>query len=386
MTDMIGSYFPVPKPRCLAQREVVPYLLRHKLISLESIVQGDLAVVDSSRRNHNFKVINGNGPSYLLKQGVDPGRIATVAREGTVYQLLFSDAGNDGVHRYLPHFYGYDAEEHILILEFLRNAQDLRGYYVRRGPFFTAPAVALGNALGILHHTRQIGGKRVEDIQGLAHKLPSVLSLHHPNLSIFRDISNANLQIIHMIQQFPEFCELLDSLRREWRTQTLIHFDIRWDNCLVSAHSATRRKIELKLVDWELAGVGDPCWDVGSVFNDYLSCWLLSIPITGETPPDRFPELARYPLHKMQPALRSFWRSYVRRMELDTAASEEWLLRAVKYAAARLVQTAFEHMQMAVQRTSDVVCLLQISLNMLRRPQEAMVHLLGIPLQEMSRP
>jgi hypothetical protein len=39
-------------------------------------------------------------------------------------------------------------------------------------------------------------------------------------------------------------------------------------------------------------------------------------------------------------------------------------------------------MQMAMELSGNVVCLLQLSLNMLRRPQEAMVHLLGIPLRE----
>lgn len=107
---------------------------------------------------------------------------------------------------------------------------------------------------------------------------------------------------------------------------------------------------------------------------------MLSIPITGEAPPDRFVELARYPLERMQPAMRSFWQSYVQGMGFDPATSGEWLLRAIKYGAARLVQTAYEQMQMSQHLTGNVVCLLQLSLNILQRPQEAMAHLLGLPL------
>jgi len=142
----------------------------------------------------------------------------------------------------------------------------------------------------------------------------------------------------------------------------------------------------LKIVDWELARLGDPCWDVGSVFANYLSFWLFSIPITGEDPPDRFMDLARYPLERMQPAIRSFWQSYVRTMELDAATSDDWLLCAVKYGAARLVQTAYEQMQMSIHLTGNVVCLLQLSLNILQRPREAMVHLLGLPLGQAGTP
>jgi hypothetical protein len=82
----------------------------------------------------------------------------------------------------------------------------------------------------------------------------------------------------------------------------------------------------------------------------------------------------------MQPAIRSFWQSYVRRMGLDADMSNEWLLRAAKYGAARLVQTAFEQMQGAVQLIGNVICLLQMSLNILLRPEYAIAHLLGIKL------
>jgi thiamine kinase-like enzyme len=155
---------------------------------------------------------------------------------------------------------------------------------------------------------------------------------------------------------------------------------MRWDNCVVFGRLGSRRKTRLKIVDWELASVGDPCWDVGSVFNDYLSCWLLSIPITGEAPPDRFFELARYPLERMQPAIHAFWQAYIRQMKLDSATPAQWLVRTVKYVGARLVQTAFEQMRMSMQLTGNIVCFLQLSLNIMQRPQEAIVHLLGIPL------
>ena len=366
----------------LTERDVVPYLLQRNLVSAQSIIEGDLVVEDASRRNRNFQVISERGPCYLLKQGVGQEGIATVAHEAAVYQFLQSHTRN-GLDCYLPRLCEYDSEEHMLILEFLRHTQNLREYHARRRHFSTSVAVAMGNALGTLHHLTWMEGKRDKTIQVFAHESPWVLSLHHPDLRILRDVSSANIQVIKIMQQFAEFCELLDKLRQEWRTEALVHFDIKWDNCIISAQSAAGRKNELKIVDWELAGMGDPCWDVGSVFNDYLSFWLLSIPITGETPPDHFLQLARYPLDRMQPAIRSFWESYVRRTELDRAASDEWLLRSVRYCAARLIQTAFEQMHMAMELTGNVVCFLQLSLNILRRPQEAIVHLLGIPLQGM---
>jgi phosphotransferase family enzyme len=362
----------------LAVTDVLSYLLQRDLASPQQLCDCDLVIEEISRRNRNLKILSKQGSSYLLKEGIGSDRTESVAHEAAIYELLLSDTSDEEVGGYLPYFYGYDTEQHILILEFLRDAQNLRAYHTRFGRFPPAIGEALGNALGTMHRRMRIQRKKPKQIPSPSRELPWIFFLHRPDLRIFRDISSANIQAIKIIQQFTEFGELLDKLRLEWHPQTLIHFDIKGDNCLV----CTGQRTTLKIVDWELAGVGDACWDVGSVFMDYLSCWLLSIPITGRTPPDQFPELARYPLSRMQPAMRSFWQSYVRTMGLDSATSDEWLLRAVRYSAARLLQTAYEQMQTSIQLTGNIVCFLQLSLNILRRPQVAIVHLLGIPWRE----
>ncbi|MEP6600704.1 MAG: phosphotransferase [Nitrospirota bacterium] len=362
----------------LTQADIVPYLLHRKLVSVESVVEGDLTVINASRRNHNFGILREHNQSYLLKQGIDPERNETIANEAGVYQFLHSDKGRNGLNRYLPRYCGYDAAEHVLVLEFLSDAQDLGEYHARHRRFSTRIAASMGDALSLLHRKRW--GNGVNDGQVFTHPPPWVLSIHRPDLGILHDISGANIQVIKIVQQYSEFCDLLDDLRQDWRAEAFIHFDIKWDNCLVSSRSAAGRKTRLTIIDWELAGAGDPSWDVGSVFAAYLSFWLLSIPVTGETPPDRFLQLARFPLERMQPALRSFWQSYVRRMGLDAITADERLLKAVKYGAARLAQASYEQMQTATQLIGNVVCSLQLSLNILRKPKDAVVHLLGLPL------
>ncbi len=137
----------------------------------------------------------------------------------------------------------------------------------------------------------------------------------------------------------------------------------------------------MKIVDWELSRLGDPCWDVGSFFGEYLTYWLLSIPVTGQDPPDRFLDLARYPLDKMRPAIRAFWSAYVSGSGLtDPGLHDAFLIRSVRYATARLVQTAYEQGQVSALLTGNIVVLLQLAFNILQRPEEASIALLGIPL------
>jgi aminoglycoside phosphotransferase (APT) family kinase protein len=154
---------------------------------------------------------------------------------------------------------------------------------------------------------------------------------------------------------------------------------VKWDN-FIACPAESRRKVKftLKIIDWEAAQLGDPRWDIGSVFSQYLSLWLFSIPITGRDPPERFPELARFPLDRMQPAIAACWSAYRKRAGLDGPRAVEWLLTAVSCAGARLVQTAFEAAQVATHLDSSMVLHLQLAANILGRPREAAVHLLGI--------
>ncbi len=367
----------------LSQRQVVPYLLQRNLLSPAHIVAGGVLVTDISRRHHNYKVTAGDGCGYVVKQGVGHDRTAALEREAAVYALLTaSSTGNSAFGRYLPRCYAYDADEHILVLELVEGAQNLREYH-QRGHFAPTLARHLGTALGTLHQLAPDGARDEAAGHDVLDQPPWILSVHRATLQFLQECSSANIELVQIVQQFPLFCDLLDALRGEWRAAALIHRDIRWDNCLVFGRFPTARMSRLKLVDWESAGLGDPTWDVASVFSDFLSYWLFSIPVTGELPPDRFLALARYPLERMQPALNAFWLAYVQRMSLDCATADRRLVCACRYMAARLLQTAFEQMQVSMQLTGNVVCMLQLSFNILQRPQESSVQLLGIAPQGM---
>jgi serine/threonine protein kinase len=355
----------------LTFRDTEAYLRREGLIDVRSTVLGGLTITDTSRRNHSFQITRSDGPSYLLKQGFDPERQAAIQHEAQVYAFLKDGNQEEGILRYLPHFYRYDSADSLLVLEMLREAQTLREYHRRRRRFSPRLAALLGRALAALH--------RLEDAPEQAGSQPWILSVHLPGLNIFQDFSSANIQLIKIIQGYPDFCELLDALRASWRIEAFIHSDIKWDNCLVYRKEGAARITRLKLIDWEQSGAGDPAWDVGSIFAEYLTFWLLSIPITGETPLEQYLDLARFPLEAMQPPIRSFWNSYTRHSRLASPAAAQILQKAVQFGAARLIQTAMEQMQNAAQLTSNTLAMLQLCYNILSRPEQAIVHLLDIP-------
>ncbi len=355
----------------LDQSEAVSYLLGRGLIGTCSVVDGGIVVREVSRRNCNFAVDAGAAPSYLLKQGFGPEGAATVAREAAVYEKL-SVAGG-AMEAYLPRFHGYDAGERVLILELVRGARDLGTYHRGRRRFSTTLATAVGDALGRLH------AEVLPEADAMfAGRPPWVLSIHRPDLSIFREASAASLELVKTVQSVPSLGRHLDELRHAWHPSVLIHQDLKWDN-LLACPAAGSSKPALKVIDWEAACGGDPGWDIGTVFSDYLSFWLFSIPVTGRDLPERFPELARSPLQRMHPALAACWQSYRQRAGLKEPESGERLRRAVSFAAARLIATAFEAAQMSARLDSSLILHLQLAVNILERPREAAVHLLGLP-------
>lgn len=358
----------------LTAHEVVPYLLSRSLVTPQCVVEGNVAVVDISRRNHNFKIISPAG-CYLLKQAVGLDRVETVAREASIHQMLSLETATNGFVRYLPKFHAYDAEQHILILEFVKDAETVREQHGRAGRASAHTAEQVADALAALHRVSSVNVD--PNWEALTLRLPA-LSLHRPDLMIFRTVSSARVEFVKIIQRQRKLGELLDKLREEWKSDVFIHGDVRGDNILIPAQPASGRKCWLKIVDFEYACKGDPAWDVGSVFAEYLSYWFFSFPFIGGARPDRFLGLAGCPLEKVQPLIRSFWLRYVFSMGLEKWKSDYLLLRAVKYCGARLLHMALETTYASNSIAANQICLLQVGTNVLLQPEEAAVELLEI--------
>lgn len=353
----------------LGEREVLDLLIARDLLSPRNVVDGGLAIRDVSRRNRNFRVTTDDGPSYLVKQGFGAEGRATVSHEAAVYSALGSRDGR--LRRYLPVCHAWEPDQALLVLELLPRARSLAEHQAR-GRFSGAVAAALGRALGTLHAAQPRSERGGEP--------PSAFWIHRPAVAWMRDLSEANLALIRALQGSPGVADLLDELREDWRVDAVTHRDLKSDNCVV-VRDAAGRGTGIRLVDWETAGPGDSAWDTGSVLGDYLASWLASIPITGKDPPERFAELARFPLARMRPSLARFWDAYVATAGFDPTGADRALIRAVRFSAARLVQTAFEQSQFSTSLTGTTVCVVQVAVNVLRRPHEAAVRLLGIPLR-----
>jgi aminoglycoside phosphotransferase (APT) family kinase protein len=352
----------------MTESDVVAYLLDGGLIDTAAVVDGDLRIIDASRRNVNFRVLRERGPSYLLKCGTGRDPFVSTAREARVYELV---SAADDLARLLPRVYAFDPQQELLVLELFPEADDLRGYHRRRGRFPKSIAAQVGSALASVHALSP-----PEESDELAVPEPAGLFLDRPGLPILHDFSSAGADLVRLVQRSAELAERLEELRRTWRREAFIHHDVRWDNVLITR--SARGSAVIKLIDWEAAGLGDPASDLGGFLGDYVAFWVNSIPLTSQARPDSYLELASYPLAAMQPALRACWNAYVRVAAPTDSEASDLLQRAATYAGVKLMETSLEHVQQAPEFTMTAVYLLQVGANMVTNPSEAAAVLLGI--------
>ena len=356
--------------------EIGRYLVQRGLIDAESIVAGDVSITDASRRHRNFIVRWQDGHGYFTKQATDHERSNALRREALAYEILNStEPTSRSSLTCVPRLWDYDQERSVLVVELVPDAEDLRTAFVRRRRFSSRVARLVGRALAILHalpteRWRRTGGPLLSGPHW-------VLSIHEPHVALLRDISAANISLIRTIQASEALVVELSKLRDSWLSTSLIHQDLRWDNVIVATKTATYTS-DVRIIDWEAVALGDPAWDVASVLADYLALWVQSIPLQGETTLEEMVALSQYPLAKMHPAMASFWSAYLEYMAPMTRTSE-FVWRVVRYVAARLIQTAVEQLQSSADLTGSGPALLQLSINVLQRPQEAAFHLLCVP-------
>jgi hypothetical protein len=382
----------------ITKENIAHYLLGRGLLSFDSVVDGDLLVVEATSRNRNFKVIRTASPGYFVKQvkTFEPQAVETIRYETACYYLSHNDPDFEPLRALMPKFYDSDPARHALVIELLPEGASLSEYHRQLGAFPVEVGVQLGRILGT--YQREMG-RRLRDgakSNAFARRVPWILSLHQLNQNLFGQLSAANTQILNIIQSYPDFQQTLDRMSAAWRFDSLIHGDIKWDNLHVTldrdgaeeggeakaegaaAQKQPEGKMNLRLVDWELADFGDACWDAGAVFQSYLSFWVFSMPAAAGIPAEQLVSGAQFPVEKMQPAIRAFWKTYVETRGLNNEEARDALERSVSYGAARMIQTAYEYMFHAPQITTSALYLLQLSLNILKSPREATASLLAL--------
>jgi Ser/Thr protein kinase RdoA (MazF antagonist) len=352
-------------PPTTTPNDVVHYLIERGLVTRSAVVDGRLMVVPTARRNNNFSVVCGTGPSYFVKSLL-PGAaqaMETLRQEANLYGVARTEAGLVALREILPAFHLYDPQRSILVVEYLHGAKTLTDLHAQIGGAAEWAAEMVGRALASIHSAAAEAWPRL-DPSAFRRLTPWALSLHQ----ITPSFGQPGVQLQTLLLTYPEYGQALEAMAAGWRPNTIIHGDMKFDNCLILENDGTR---VLKIVDWELADLGEDLWDVAGELQNYHFWSAMSTQSTsgGWT--------VATPFESLLPAIRSFWSAYAdtRLMPEDERAPQ--LQRCATYAAARLLQSTIEMLVVSPVMSTHVALLLQTSLNILRDPSTTVRMIAG---------
>ncbi|TFI52253.1 aminoglycoside phosphotransferase family protein [Mastigocladus laminosus UU774] len=238
--------------------------LIHKALARAGIRESLRAekIVRFSARRPVF-LITTNGESLLLKW-LDPLPGLGSDNEIFILRLLEGLVLPLSLRTALPQIVGYDPEQRLLVLEGAAGFKTLREMDLSGMELSPTVLTTLATVLATLHNM---------DVRTLRQK--------HPDRRLFlpiesmMDISPRELVSGPGIHYglFVETVQSVDAelrlLSEQWQPDSLIHFDVRDDNILI-AGSKSNQDCPIRLVDWELAGFGDPLYDVGTVLGQLV--------------------------------------------------------------------------------------------------------------------
>ena len=314
--------------------EAASHLLRRGLIPGTSADPSSVTLRRLSGRNRLYRIDFDGVPPLLLKRAVDAETHRGLEREVWAYELI-ADCGNP-TRPAVPRKLDYDPQSSTLVLEFLSRHRPLAD---QSGPgeLNADLADALGCMLARIH---RISAPEADSTP------PWILSLIRPPVGILREASHGQLDLIRDVQRSSSWRDALGSLAEEWKPRSLVHGDLRFSNILLGEHRRSGESA-LALIDWELAGCGEPCWDTGWVVAEILA--------------GRARDLAQ-----AFPLLRAFWGGYV--AEARNGESHARLDGTLRWSAAASLQMAYEEARWPHAEEALMSRLLEVGRSLLERP------------------
>lgn len=357
----------------LTAANLAHYLTARGFVSVSDIVDGQFRVIEAGQHNRNFKVLCGVRGGIFVKQiqAIDRLAQSSLFKEAQVYRLAqkFPDWAAS-----MPSLLDYDQTRHSLIFELIPDSQNLREYYYQQNAFPTSLAGLLAEALSCYHRLSSDVNALDTDIPGLQKKVPWIFTYYKKSYFPPGSLSAGAVQFADFLRGNPALTDHLDRLFETWRFETLIHADLKWDNCLLYHESGQPK---LKVIDWELVEFGDRRWDVGSIFQAYLSHWIMR---HYRNQSQKREQLAQHTIDNMPlmfASIQAFWQAYCDQMQITAQERPSYLLQCLEFSAVRMLCTAFESLHGAAEVSQHAQALVELSQVILDAPAQAAVNLFG---------
>lgn len=304
-------------PALISPSWALQLLLERGLLSAAEVLAGEPAAHEKSISHASFCVCVGGQPRWFVKVA-DPTRARgrDLGAEAAVYDFAVSQPA---LSRVIPRCLLTEPRASLVVTEAVSGAPLAASLAFSNGADHRQSAAlsAYGRSVALVHSARPA-------IFGHPPWLPVALE---PRWGDYSWLPRWCAWLLTRLSGSATIRIAFQQARREWRRTCLIHGDLRWANALLEEDADA---LNVWLVDWELACLGDPSWDVGSLVADVAAAIALG---EGTGPA----------VDQLMPACTPLLSGYLTSSSLDTFSWASLIERSVRMAGVRLVQTIIEH-------------------------------------------
>jgi Phosphotransferase enzyme family len=330
----------------------IHHLLRLGLLSTEELLDRPLLATESVSRNQLIRIERQAG-SVSIKQPKDAGRpdAATMWTEAAFFWSIAHDPAFGSLAGWVPRFFHYDEPQKILTIEYVAPAVTLAEKLLGVG--IPPPLAAeVGRAFATLHGRVSLAAAGQPADRLFAALLPWVLTIGLPDTR-YAPPTAAAAAVLGDLMRRPDAAAGLARLRSEWRPVRIIHGDAKATNILILPDDSIR------LIDWEIAGKGDPLWDLGGLVHSLL------LPNPGGIPEPLDQAQAR-----ARPLAEALWAGYVAGLPMLPPGPDP-RVAVLRMAGARILQTCLESAHYGTS-PPGAAALLDLASELMARPEAAL--------------
>lgn len=336
----------------LTRRDALQHLLRLGLVTPGELMTHDIRATEYIGRNHLVRFERSGAPCYIVKQPRDENApdAATMWTEAAIFWLSVHNPGFAKLAPWMPKYYHYDEPNKLLTIELVAASDSLHAKQMSGAALDPRLLHDLGRGFGTLHGlaSQVLHEDRVRDLfrPGLAW----VLTLGQPQ-SPYSPATSAARSILATVLQRPDAVAALAQARADWRDAHIVHGDAKAANVLILESGAVR------IIDWQIAALGDGLWDVAGMVHSLLTPNPL-----GPPEPLAAAQARAFAL------IDALWCGYVE-VIAPPAHLADPRITLLRLAGARTLQTCLESAQFTEQIYPNMPALLQLGMELLTQPQ-----------------
>ncbi|MBU7584485.1 MAG: phosphotransferase [Nostoc sp. TH1S01] len=380
----------------LSSQNVLEYLLS---VGLCTQAEQSLSKIElKPAKNFNLLVTLPDERKLLVKQerlNREGKAAGEFLKEWRVHEFFQTFPDISHIRLFCSEAVHFDAENSIIVFNYLSNYRDLADFYLKENVFPTEIAKVIGATLASIHRTT------IEhpDYGAFFQKADQGSNLNNPNLNlgldritpeIFGIVPSEGLKFFTLYQRYDSLGRAIADLNRSYTSYCLTHHDLKLNNILLSlswqeavANNFFSSESIVRLIDWERGAWGDPAHDLGMLISSYLQFWLYSMTTSKSMAIEESLRLATTPLELLQPSIVALMSSYLAHFPAILQARPDFLERVMQFCGLALITAIQAGLQHEKTFGNVGICMLQVAKSLLCNPQASMKTIFGVEALEL---